>query len=118
MKPSALDLDCAGIPASVEFDHTSTNDEHCDWCYASLEDVRANMQSTGCPERRMRLVTGNRRIFREIRDADTPDLRGLYRTDRSQALMSVCERVRMGSDISCPCSLSRRSGAYSCLRTY
>lgn len=48
------------------------------WCYASLEDVTANMRSTGYPERRMRFVKG---MVEDTIPGTVPDRIALLRLD-------------------------------------
>jgi O-methyltransferase len=56
--PTGLDVDHSGIPAQVQFDQTKA-DEGSEWCFASLEDVRHNLLSTGYPEEKVHFVKGD-----------------------------------------------------------
>ena len=57
-EPTELDMQAkAGISADAEWKEAQ-RDTHNDWCYAPLEDVQRNMQSTGYPEEKIRYVQG------------------------------------------------------------
>ena len=56
--PEDMDIDCSGVPAHFEFERLRKTPEKTQWCEASLEDVRANMASTGYPEDLVNLVKG------------------------------------------------------------
>lgn len=45
-EPTADDISLHGSQAEKKYDST-IKDGHSDWCYASIEDVRQNMESTG-----------------------------------------------------------------------
>jgi hypothetical protein len=52
--------------------------DHNEWCYGPLDDVRANMLSTGLPDERLRLVQGK---VEETIPAEAPDRIALLRLD-------------------------------------
>jgi hypothetical protein len=56
-KPTEHDTQDGGSPAMPVWEG-SRRDGVVDWCYASIEDVRANLSSTGYPMDRVRLVKG------------------------------------------------------------
>ncbi len=47
-----------GAPAHDEWKRYQREDARNEWCFASLEDVRRNMESTGYPTARVRFVAG------------------------------------------------------------
>jgi O-methyltransferase len=53
-------------------------DDHNEWCYGPLDDVRANMLSTGLPRERLRLVKGK---VEDTIPAEVPDRIALLRLD-------------------------------------
>jgi hypothetical protein len=55
--PSVLDTDYAGVPADAEW-RANQRAGHNEWCYASLDEVRRNMASTGYDPTRVRYVEG------------------------------------------------------------
>jgi len=57
-QPTADDVDPYGQDARSHFQASQAGD-HNEWCYASLEDVRANLLSTGYPEDRISFVQGD-----------------------------------------------------------
>lgn len=56
--PTDADVDHAGIPAMGRYVESAVGDRN-QWCYASLEDVRANVGSTGYPQDRCHFVKGD-----------------------------------------------------------
>jgi len=57
--PTKADVDFAGKDALSQFREASkAPDGVVDWCYASLEDVRANMYSTGYPKDKIHFIKG------------------------------------------------------------
>jgi O-methyltransferase len=57
--PGELDVTYDGLPArALLATQERTGDAVNDWCVASIEDVRANMDATGYPRERVRLVEG------------------------------------------------------------
>jgi O-methyltransferase len=57
-KPSEPDVDKNGNPAQRQFDASVAGGD-VNWCYASLEDVRENLLSTGYPESHLHFVEGD-----------------------------------------------------------
>lgn len=57
-KPEEIDRRDSGKRAAVAWEKLQQAD-HNDWCYASLDDVRANMASTGYPEDLLTYVEGD-----------------------------------------------------------
>lgn len=56
--PTEHDVDHEGLAAQVQYDERAAAD-HTEWCFASLEDVRANLLSTGYPEDRLHFIKGD-----------------------------------------------------------
>jgi O-methyltransferase len=56
--PSQRDVDYVGTPATPLFIESAAED-HNEWCYASLDDVRRNLLSTGYPADRCHFVRGD-----------------------------------------------------------
>jgi O-methyltransferase len=56
--PTAEDVALDGAPASGTFEELRLGDDSSDWCRASLDDVRANLASTGYPADRFHYVQG------------------------------------------------------------
>jgi O-methyltransferase len=54
--PGEQDVDFSGIPAATRFRKASKRKQS--WCYASMEDVQANLESTGYPQDRMHFIKG------------------------------------------------------------
>ena len=52
-EPSPVDTRFDGVPAKSEMEQQQGK-----WCYASIEDVRENILSTGYPEKKIHLVLG------------------------------------------------------------
>lgn len=57
-KPTEHDVDASGVPAQIRYDASMAVD-HNEWCFATLEDVRKNVLSTGYPEDRCHFVKGD-----------------------------------------------------------
>ena len=57
-EPSERDLDYTGGKAEETY-RSSLVDGRSDWCYASLDDVRANLASTGYPAQMCHFVKGD-----------------------------------------------------------
>jgi len=56
--PTAVDVDWRGQPAKKQFEASQAQD-HNEWCFASLEEVRRNLLSTGYPPKHVHLVKGD-----------------------------------------------------------
>ncbi len=56
--PTEHDVDFEGIQADGRFEKLAV-DDHVDWCYASLEDVKDNLLSTGYPADRLHFIKGD-----------------------------------------------------------
>lgn len=56
--PTDLDVGRNGVTAASKFRKRATSDDTSTWCLASLDDVRANMLSTGYPESRIHFIKG------------------------------------------------------------
>ena len=57
-EPTGEDIDCLGTPAEAQY-RSSMAGDHNEWCYASLEDVRRNVLSTGYPVERCHFIKGD-----------------------------------------------------------
>jgi O-methyltransferase len=56
--PTGADVSCSGKPATAVYDQTRRLDSGSDWCYASLDDVRANIARTGYSQEQIRFIQG------------------------------------------------------------
>ncbi|MHC1753256.1 TylF/MycF/NovP-related O-methyltransferase [Humidesulfovibrio sp.] len=56
--PTESDVDLNGAAARPAYEAALTPDGQCGWCSAMLDEVRANMASTGYPAKRVRFVPG------------------------------------------------------------
>lgn len=56
--PTDVDIDYRGAPAADLYVASDAGD-HNKWCYASLEDVQANLASTGYPREKCHFVKGD-----------------------------------------------------------
>lgn len=65
-KPTSEDVDYKGVPASRQFELAAKSDV-VDWCLADVEDVRANLASTGYPASKCHFVRGD--VLRTLPDA-------------------------------------------------
>jgi O-methyltransferase len=75
--PTEQDIDYRGIPAAGRYAE-SVAAEHNEWCYASLEEVRRNMASTGYPEAMCHFVKGS---VLETLPCENPDEIAILRLD-------------------------------------
>ena len=57
-EPSGADVDPAGTPAMSEYLSTK-KDDHTDWCFADLDEVKANLESTGYPMELCHFIMGD-----------------------------------------------------------
>ena len=57
-RPTEVDINYAGKPASIEFERTKGTSDSCTWCYAPIEQVQHNMGSTGYDMDRVKLIKG------------------------------------------------------------
>lgn len=57
-EPGALDVDVLGEVAGGKY-LQSANGDNNNWCFASLEEVQANIASTGYPKDRCHFIPGN-----------------------------------------------------------
>jgi hypothetical protein len=81
--PSDKDVDADGRSAlmrwNTEWAATSKgNGAGSDWCYASIDEVRANVVSTGYPEAKLRFIKGK---VEETIPTDAPERIALLRLD-------------------------------------
>jgi len=58
VEPTEHDKDVRGNLAEVRFKESPREGDVVDWCYASLPEVKKNMESTGYPASRMHFVQG------------------------------------------------------------
>ena len=78
-KPDAeKDVDLWGNKAVNEWVNYAKTDETSDWAYVSIDEVRANMLSTGYPEDKIRLVKG---MVEKTAAANVPDKLSMLRLD-------------------------------------
>ena len=76
--PTEKDVDAAGLIDTKEIWKRSQTGDHNDWCYASLDDVRRNMASTGLPASRTVFVKGK---VEDTLPGTLPDSIALLRLD-------------------------------------
>jgi O-methyltransferase len=57
-KPGAFDLDQTSTSALAMWERSQRGGVN-EWCYASLDDVKANMATTGYPEQRLHFIAGD-----------------------------------------------------------
>ncbi|MCX7591029.1 MAG: TylF/MycF family methyltransferase [Kiritimatiellae bacterium] len=57
-EPGALDVSFDGLCAHEEYKRRRRRDNTSTWCYASLEEVRKNLSSTGYDMQRVHLIKG------------------------------------------------------------
>ncbi|KUG27283.1 putative o-methyltransferase [hydrocarbon metagenome] len=57
-EPTDSDVALDGAPAAEEYRRHQTPDGGNTWCQAGLEEVKANMRSTGYPEERLHFIKG------------------------------------------------------------
>jgi len=57
-RPTNLDINYAGEPASIEFERTKRTVDSSSWAYAPIEQVRHNLASTGYNMHRVKLIKG------------------------------------------------------------
>jgi O-methyltransferase len=77
-KPSEVDVHFKGQPAVIEFERTKTGDDSSGWCYASLEDVQRNLNSTGYAPERLKYIKGR---VEDTIPSSAPDEISLLRLD-------------------------------------
>jgi O-methyltransferase len=76
--PTSKDVDIGGQSADVLLGTQDRSDPGSAWCYASLDDVKAGMRSTGYPETRMHFVKGK---VEETIPAHAPETVAILRLD-------------------------------------
>ena len=77
-QPGLDDIGYDGVPARLEFDRRRITAESSTWAAASLDDVRANLASTGYPDLAQRFVQGP---VEHTIPATVPDRIALLRLD-------------------------------------
>jgi len=86
--PTEKDVDHEGLIDTREIWARSQQGDHNEWCYASLDDVRRNMASTGFPETRTVYVKGK---VQDTLPGNTPDRIALLRLDTDWHDSTVAE---------------------------
>jgi O-methyltransferase len=76
-KPTDRDIDSKGIPAIYQHLRTKTP-TGSNWCYASLEDVQRNMQTTSYPIERVHFLKG---LVQQTIPGNAPEQIALLRLD-------------------------------------
>lgn len=76
-----------GKPAIKTWKHKE-KDDHNEWCYAGLEEVRSNMNSTGYPEHNLLFVKG--KVEETIRE-NMPTQIAILRLDTDWYASTLCE---------------------------
>ncbi|MBD2327826.1 TylF/MycF/NovP-related O-methyltransferase [Alkalinema sp. FACHB-956] len=77
-QPTEADVDYSGNPAAAEFEAMKKTADSSDWCYASIEQVRQNLASTGYPAHRVNLIKGK---VEDTIPAQAPDKIAILRLD-------------------------------------
>jgi hypothetical protein len=77
-QPTARDVNYKGALAIDTFNQKRLGEDSSDWCRATLEDVRAALDSTGYPRERVHLVKGK---VEETLPAQAPEQIALLRLD-------------------------------------
>lgn len=57
-RPTQEDISISGIPATETFEEKRISDDSSAWCYASLDEVRENLCSTGYDEEKIHYIKG------------------------------------------------------------
>ena len=78
-EPTKEDVSHHGEAASVTFEQKQRPD-HVDWCYASLEDVRANFSAAGLLDERVKFIKGKVEDTLRV-EANVPKQIALLRLD-------------------------------------
>ena len=90
--PTEKDVDAAGLIDTKEIWKRSQTGDHNDWCYASLDDVRRNMASTGLPASRTVFVKGK---VEDTLPGTLPDSIALLRLDTDWHDSTVAELTHL-----------------------
>lgn len=77
-RPTDADICHAGKAALMEFELRKTGKDSSAWCYASMEDVRSNLLSTGYDKNRLKFIKG--KVEETIPDS-APDQISILRLD-------------------------------------
>jgi hypothetical protein len=78
-EPTIADVSREGLSADVLF-RQHQQEDHVDWCYASLEEVRGNFEKAGLLDQRVKFVKG--KVEDTLRDErNCPETIGLLRLD-------------------------------------
>jgi O-methyltransferase len=91
-KPTANDVDLTGKPAAFQFESTKQGEDNSDWCYASIEDVQANLYSTEYTKDRLKLIKG--KVEETIPDS-APEQIALLRLDTDWYESTMHELVHL-----------------------
>lgn len=79
VEPSEKDTDIRGKKASARFQESKrTETGGVDWCYASIEEVRHNLESTGYPKDKLHFIKGR---VEETLPAQAPEKIAILRLD-------------------------------------
>lgn len=91
--PTNKDVDSRGNEAITEFNLApKTQNGVVDWCYASLEDVTANMHRTGYPKEKIHFIKGK---VEETLPATVPETISILRLDTDWYESSKHEMVHL-----------------------
>lgn len=77
-RPTDADICHAGKAALMEFELRKTGNDSSAWCYASIDDVRDNLLSTGYDKERLKLIKGK---VEETIPGSAPDQISILRLD-------------------------------------
>lgn len=78
VEPGECDIGADGLPARSRWEKRRREDGVVDWCFAPIEEVRANVQRTAYPTDRFRFVKGS---VEDTIPGDVPDEISVLRLD-------------------------------------
>jgi O-methyltransferase len=92
VQPGELDRDARGNLAEESFRKAPKTGEVVDWCFASVDEVKKNMASTGYPKEKMFFVQGK---VEDTIPANVPDRISVLRLDTDWYESSLHEMVHL-----------------------
>jgi O-methyltransferase len=90
--PTLDDVDLNGVTAAHILEASKQNMEDSAWCYASLDDVRENLFSTGYPHDRLKFIKGR---VEETIPLEAPEQIALLRLDTDWYESTMHELVHL-----------------------
>jgi hypothetical protein len=92
VEPGELDKDARGNSAGVSFRKAEKKGAGVDWCFASVDEVKANMSTTGYPVEKMFFVEGK---VEDTIPGQAPDRISVLRLDTDWYESSLHEMVHL-----------------------